>query len=324
VSNAASSGILAGRYLVNTLDAGGPQDLVIALSKAQLDAALAAGVPAMAFHQAAAAPTALPRAGAGAVVRVPSRRGYSFLGLLTWLLTGRTAPHSEVVWEVAGHPAPRTVHKRLAAMGWQLESSRYRPAGELVGQGPSAPGVQPQPRRFGTRLGRADLRLEADYGVFSQDEVDHGSRLLIQTMLDQVPAHASLVDVGTGYGPIALALLANGWAGSARGTEIDSVALWLASRNASANAIEMELALARDPVADAPGMAVTCNFPTHAERGGSDRLLGQLVAAARAATVVIVVHQSLEDRFHRRVAALGGRARRRLAAGGHAVLQLSS
>jgi hypothetical protein len=38
---------------------------------------------------------------------------------------------------------------------------------------------------------------------------------------------------------------------------------------------------------------------------------------------VMVVHQSLEDRFHRRVAALGGRARR-LAAGGHAVLQLSS
>lgn len=317
---AASSETIAGRYLVNTLD-GTPRDLVIALSKQQLDAAREAGIPAMPFHEAAAA--TLPRASAGALVGVPSWRGYAFLGLLTWLLDGITEPRSEVVWEVAGHPAPRTVHKRLAAMGWRLEPGRSRLVGKLAGAGPSDPGAAPRPRHFRTRLGRADLRLEADYGVFSQDEIDHGTRLLIETMLDQLPAHTSLVDVGTGYGPIALALLANGWAGSARGTEIDSVALWLASRNANANAMEMELALAGSPVVAAPGTAVTCNFPTHAERGGSDRLLGELVVAARRATVVMVVHHSLELRFHKRVAALGGGARR-LAAGGHAVLQLSS
>jgi predicted RNA methylase len=323
VRTATGRGLLAGRYLVNTLDAGGPEDLAIALSKRDLDAAGAAGVPAMPFHQAATAVTTMPRAGAGAVVRVPGWRGYSFLGLLTWLLTGIIEPRSEVVWELAGHPAPRTVHKRLAAMGWQLEPGRSRLVGQLAGSGPSAPDAQPRPRHFDARLGRADLRLEADYGVFSQGEVDHGTRLLIQTMLDQVPAHASLVDVGTGYGPIALALLANRWAGSARGTDIDSVALWLASRNARANTLELGLTLADGTTVAGSGTAVTCNFPTHANRGGSDRLLGDLVAAAGTATVVIVVHQSLEHRFHKRVAALGGRAQG-LAAGGHVVLQLSS
>lgn len=313
----AGRGPLAGRCLVGTLADGGPDDLAIALSRPELDAARAAGVPALPFHQAAA--SALPLAAAGGVVRVPSWRGYSFLGLLTWLLAGAVVPSSPVVWEVGGHPAPRTVHRRLAALGWRLEPGRSRLVGHLHVPGPPGP---PQPRHFRTRLGRADLRLEADYGVFSRDEVDGGTRLLVQTVLDRLPPHPALVDAGTGYGPIGLALLANGWTDAARGTDVDSVALWLAARNARANGLALSLALDGDPGVGGQGTAVTCNFPTHADRGGSDRLLAALVAAARTATVVIVVHASLEGRFAKRVAALGGRTHR-LAAATHAVLRLS-
>lgn len=315
----AGRGPLAGRYLVGTLDGAGPDDLAIALSRPELEAARAAGVPALPFHQAAA--SALPPAAAGAVVRVPAWRGYSFLGLLTWLLAGAVAPSSPVVWKVAGHPAPRTVHKRLAALGWRLEPGRDRLAGHLPAAGPAAPPAPPQPRHFRARLGRADLRLEADYGVFSREEVDDGTRLLVETVLDRLPPHPALVDAGTGYGPIALALLANGWTAAARGTEVDSVALWLAARNARANGLALTLALDEDPE-PAPGTAVTCNFPTHADRPGSDRLLAALVGAAGTATVVIVVHASLQDRFTRRVAALGARTQP-LAVATHAVLRLS-
>jgi 16S rRNA (guanine1207-N2)-methyltransferase len=321
----------AGRCLIGATARAGPGDLVIALTDDQVAAGQATAATTMPFHEAAGASTpragggtsALPRAGGGAVVGVPERRGYSFLAALCWLLGRTVVAGSEVVWEVGRHPAPRTVGKRLAELGWELEATRSGRMAELVGPMPPDLGAEPRPRHFRARLGRAELRLEADYGAFSRDDVDPGTRLLVDTALTRLPEHPQLVDVGAGCGPIALALLANGWAGRATATDVDSVALWLAARNARANGLEVQLALGHRPPAVGPGTAVTCNFPTHAERQRSDRLLADLVASARMATVAIVVHASLEDRFRRRVAAAGGDTQR-LAVAGHAVLRLSS
>jgi 16S rRNA G1207 methylase RsmC len=312
-----------GRYLINTLETADPADLVIALTDRDVVAAEAKGIATVPFHTAAET-SMLPRARRGAVIGVPERRGYSFLALLTWFVSRTLQPGSEIVWDVGRHPAPKTVHKRLTELGWNLRAARRSGrVAQLIGLRQSSLDMELRPRHFRTRLGRADLRLEADYGAFSRDNVDEGTRLLVETVLARLPRHPLLVDVGTGYAPIALALLANGWARHAEATDIDSVALWLAARNARANSLQLQLTLGDRPPAVPPGSAVTCNFPTHAERQNSDRLLADLVAAARTATVVIVVHASLEDRFHRRVAASGGHARR-LAVAGHAILQLAS
>jgi 16S rRNA (guanine1207-N2)-methyltransferase len=313
----------AGRYLVSALRAAGPADLVIALTDQDVLAAEARGISTVPFHEAAET-SMLPRARGGAVIGVPERRGYAFLVLVSWLVGRIVEPASEIVWDVGRHPAPKTVHKRLTELGWELEEGRRSGrVAVLIGPQPSSLDLEPRPRSFCTRLGRANLRLEADYGTFSRDNVDEGTRLLIETVLAQLPPHPFLVDVGTGYAPIALALLSNGWAQDAAATDVDSVALWLAARNARANSLGVRFTLGGRPPAIPPGSAVTCNFPTHAERQSSDRLLAELVAAARTATVVIVVHASLEDRFRRRVAAVGGDARR-LAVAGHAILQVAA
>jgi 16S rRNA G1207 methylase RsmC len=311
-----------GRYLINALASAGPDDRVVALTDREVVAAEARGVPAVPFHQAAEAST-LPTARGGAVIGVPERRGYSFLALATWLVGRVVEPGAEVVWEVGRHPAPRTVQRRLAELGWDLAAGRRSGRlAELTGPRPPHLDPKPRPRHFHARLGRAELRLEADYGAFSKDDVDQGTRLLVETVLARLPRHPLLVDVGTGYGAIALALLANGWAERAEATDVDAVALWLAARNARANSLRLPLALGGRLPAVAAGAAIACNFPTHAERRHSDRLLADLLAAARTATVVIVVHASLEDRFRRRVAAAGGDAHR-LAVAGHAVLRLT-
>ena len=50
-----------------------------------------------------------------------------------------------------------------------------------------------------------DLLYLCDHGVFSKNEVDFGSRLLIEAF--QMPdVKGNVLDVGCGYGPIGLSL----------------------------------------------------------------------------------------------------------------------
>lgn len=55
------------------------------------------------------------------------------------------------------------------------------------------------------RLKDLTLKLRTDAGVFSGDRVDHGTRVLLSEA-PPPPARGELLDLGSGYGPIALAL----------------------------------------------------------------------------------------------------------------------
>lgn len=49
-------------------------------------------------------------------------------------------------------------------------------------------------------------RFKTDRGVFSKNNVDYGSALLIKTVVDTYQGDGSFIDMGTGYGPIGIVI----------------------------------------------------------------------------------------------------------------------
>ena len=69
----------------------------------------------------------------------------------------------------------------------------------------ASPGGKRRPRAVDLRVGDLDLELATDRGVFSFDEVDWGTRYLLAEA-PRPPQDAPMLDLGCGYGPIAVAL----------------------------------------------------------------------------------------------------------------------
>jgi hypothetical protein len=112
--------------------------------------------------------------------------------------------------------------------------------------------------------------------------------------------------------------VASGRARRAIGTEVDSIALWLAERNARAAGVELGVALDPDPLSVERTPLTVCNVPTHLDARRSAPLMAALRERARDGRVLAVVHAELEQRYARRLAAA------RLHAGeSHVVLEAS-
>lgn len=75
------------------------------------------------------------------------------------------------------------------------------------------------------------LRLATDRGVFSADRVDPGTRILLETV--PPPPDGDLLDLGCGYGPIALTAARRAPAITVWGLDVNERALDLGRRNAS-------------------------------------------------------------------------------------------
>ena len=75
------------------------------------------------------------------------------------------------------------------------------------------------------------LRLATDRGVFSPDRIDLGTRILLETV-PPPPDHGTLLDLGCGYGPIALAMALRAPKATVVGIDTNQRALALARRNA--------------------------------------------------------------------------------------------
>ncbi|WP_433701860.1 class I SAM-dependent methyltransferase [Nocardiopsis sp. CA-288880] len=76
------------------------------------------------------------------------------------------------------------------------------------------------------------LRLNTDRGVFSPDKVDLGTRVLLETV-PAPPAGGRLLDLGCGYGPVALTMASRAPGATVLGVDVNSRAVGLARRNAS-------------------------------------------------------------------------------------------
>ncbi|MFF0517521.1 class I SAM-dependent methyltransferase [Actinomadura nitritigenes] len=99
------------------------------------------------------------------------------------------------------------------------------------------PGAASRRRTVDLVLPDLHLRLETDSGVFSPDRVDAGTRVLLETV-PAPPQAGDLLDLGCGYGPIALTLASRSPQASVWGVDVNQRALELAESNANAAGLD--------------------------------------------------------------------------------------
>jgi 16S rRNA G1207 methylase RsmC len=247
------------------------------------------------FHELAAKRTVL--APEPIEIAPPAYRGKRLLPVLSWLLTNSPVPSA--TWRVERRFGPDYVRRELSPFGWELSAARDGRWLLLEGDVPPLHPLPP-PRSFSTSGG---LVFEADYGVFSPGGIDAGSELLLEVASGLPPVEA-VADIGVGYGALAVSLVARGLASRAVATDVDSIALWLAERNAAAAGVPLEVALDPDPLSVERTPLTVCNVPTHLDAARTAALMSGLVERARDGRLLAVVHASLADRYARHLGAL--------------------
>ncbi|GAE26023.1 ribosomal RNA small subunit methyltransferase c [Halalkalibacter wakoensis JCM 9140] len=98
------------------------------------------------------------------------------------------------------------------------------------------PTVESEERDWSFSLRGQAFRFYSDRGVFSKQEVDFGSSLLIHSFIFP-DVKGDLLDVGCGYGPIGISLAANDHKRKVHMVDVNERALALATRNAERNSV---------------------------------------------------------------------------------------
>ncbi len=113
----------------------------------------------------------------------------------------------------------------------------------------AAPASADERRRVRVRLGGRDLEVEVAPGVFSPSGLDKGTTVL----LDEVPSPpptGTFLDLGCGWGPVALALALRSPAATVWALDVNERALDLTRRNAAALGLEGVRAVTADGIPD--------------------------------------------------------------------------
>ncbi|MGX7350164.1 class I SAM-dependent methyltransferase [Dolosicoccus paucivorans] len=100
------------------------------------------------------------------------------------------------------------------------------------------PSVSHEEKEISAKIGNITLKLTTDRGVFSKDKLDEGSKILAETFIDQVKEDDfKLIELGSGYGPIALGIAKAYPNSHVTGVELNERAFDLSLRNAKQNNI---------------------------------------------------------------------------------------
>lgn len=115
----------------------------------------------------------------------------------------------------------------------------------------ASPSVPSEPRTVELALPDLTVTLATDRGVFSAERVDPGTKLLLQEA-PPPPATGELLDLGCGYGPIAVVLAHRSPGAHVWAVDVNARARALTSRNTAA--------LANVTVSDPAGVPSSTRF----------------------------------------------------------------
>src|SRR5258708_4069716 len=158
----------------------------------------------------------------------------------------------------------------------------------------AAPVVASRPRTVHLHVGELALQLQADRGVFGSRGVDLGTRVLLNEA-PAPPPEGDILDLGSGYGPIAIALARQAPRARVWAVDVNERAIELTKTNAVAAAVSNVTACSPDEVPDELRFAaIYSNPPVRVGKAALHevllRWLGRLGDGGRA---YLVVHRNL-------------------------------
>ncbi|MFI6316148.1 class I SAM-dependent methyltransferase [Nonomuraea sp. NPDC050556] len=104
------------------------------------------------------------------------------------------------------------------------------------------------------------LRLETDRGTFSPERIDLGTRILLESV-PRPPQEGDLLDLGCGYGPIALTMASRAPEATVWAVDVNRRSLDLTERNAQAARLYKVRPFHIDEIPDDPKFRVIWSNP---------------------------------------------------------------
>jgi 16S rRNA (guanine1207-N2)-methyltransferase len=187
------------------------------------------------------------------------------------------------------------------------------------------PAAPARPGTVHVLLADLHLALTTDSGVFSPGRLDPGTRLLLDAA-PPPPAEGDLLDLGTGYGPLALVLASRAPAARVWAIDVNRRALDLCEGNASAAGLaNLTCALPDDPALPASYQLIWSNPPIRIGKQALHALLATwLGRLADGASGYLVVQRNLgADSLQRWLTETGWQADRVAARAGYRLLQVT-
>ncbi len=169
------------------------------------------------------------------------------------------------------------------------------------------------------------LELETDSGMFSPSRLDPGTRLLLEAA-PQPPAAGNLLDLGCGYGPLALVLAVRSPGAQVWGVDVNRRALELCARNAErAGLTNVRCARPDDPAVPDEFRLIWSNPPIRIGKPALHALLTKWLARlGPAGAAYLVVQRYLgSDSLQRWLGDSGWPAERIAARAGYRVLRVA-
>jgi len=151
------------------------------------------------------------------------------------------------------------------------------------------PKVKSRPATVVLPLPDLTLTLRTDRGVFAKDEVDPGTRVLLSEPIEPA-ASGTILDLGCGYGPIAVTLARRRPGATVWAVDINRRALDLCAQNAADAGLGNVSVFEPNDVPDGPIDEIWSNPPIRIGKSALhdllDQWLGRLSPGGRALLVV--------------------------------------
>jgi 16S rRNA (guanine1207-N2)-methyltransferase len=188
------------------------------------------------------------------------------------------------------------------------------------------PGVASAPRTVPLHLPDLSLALEADRGVFAAGGVDAGTKILLLEG-PPVPVEGDVLDLGCGYGPIAVTLARRSPAARVWAVDVNERARKLCAANAAANgAANVTVAAPDDVPEDVRFAAIWSNPPIRIGKPALHQLLSRwLDRLADGGHAALVVQKHLgADSLQRWMNEQGWATSRRASRQGYRILDVTA
>jgi len=170
------------------------------------------------------------------------------------------------------------------------------------------------------------LRLQTDRGMFSPDRIDPGTRVLLENV-PPPPHSGDLLDLGCGYGPIALTLAARSPSARVLGVDVNERAVEVARSNATAAGLyNVSFMLESETDPEQRFATIWSNPPIRIGKTPLHDLLSRwLPRLAPTATAYLVVQRHLgADSLHRWLTSHGWPTERVLSRSGYRLLAVQA